>query len=195
MEKYFAIIVAVLMLAGAPPYLKDILNGKTKPERATWFIWSALGFIAFLAQFKLHGGWSLVFLGADAIGNLLVFILSFKYGVAGWSTTDKIALLVALIGLVVSVIVRQPVVALTGVVLADISGSALTIIKTYKYPDSETSITWIFLGTASLFGALSVGKLDWRLLLYPVYLSIATYGVFITQVLSRLIHSPKKTKI
>jgi hypothetical protein len=189
LAKYFAILVGILMIAGAPPYLKDILNGKTKPERATWFIWSILGVVAFLAQLKLHGKWSLIYLGADAIGNILVFCLSLKFGTAGWSLTDKIALAIAAIGIIVCLVYRQPLVALAGVIMADISGSTLTIIKTYKHPESETSITWIFLGTASLLGALSVGRLDWELLLYPVYLTVATYGVFITQVLSKALRS------
>jgi hypothetical protein len=188
LAKYFALLVGILMVAGAPPYLKDILKGKTRPERATWFIWSVLGVVAFVAQMKLHGRWSLIFVGVDAIGNILVFCLSLKLGIAGWSITDRIAIIIAAIAIAVSLISRQPVVALTGVILADLSGSALTIIKTYKQPESETSITWILLGTASLLGALSVGRLDWQLLLYPVYLTIATYGVFITQVLSRTLH-------
>jgi hypothetical protein len=186
MAEIFAIIVAVMMIAGAPPYLLDILKGKTKPQRASWFIWSLLGIIAFFSQLKLHGAWSLVFVGLDAIGNLLVFGLSFKYGSGGWGITDRIALVIALISLTISILLHQPVLALSGVILADMSGAVLTMVKTYKHPASETTITWLFLGTASLIGALSVGKLDWKLLLYPVYLSVANYGIVVAQ-----IYSPK----
>src|ERR1700733_1768922 len=112
MAEIFAIIVAVMMVAGAPPYLLDILKGKTKPQRASWFIWSLLGIIAFFSQLKLHGAWSLVFVGLDAIGNLLVFGLSFKYGSGGWGITDRIALVIALISLTISIVLHQPVLAL-----------------------------------------------------------------------------------
>jgi hypothetical protein len=183
-----------MMIAGAPPYFHDILKGKTKPERATWLIWSILGVVAFLSQIKLHGGWSLVFLGADALGNIAVFFLSLQYGVGGWALTDKIALVIAVISVTVSIITRNPVIALIGVVLADISGSALTILKTYRDPDSETTITWLFLGTAALLGALGVGHLNWRLLIYPLYLAVATFGVVATQYISRS-HRYVKTRI
>jgi hypothetical protein len=185
MAKIFAIIVALMMLLGAPPYFKDILRGKTKPERATWFIWSLLGIIAFISQLKLHGGWSLVFVGLDALGNLLVFGLSFRFGHGGWTRLDKVALAIALAGVLVSLHYHQPVIALTGVILADFSGAVLTIVKTFKAPETETTITWLLVGTASLLGALSVGKLDWSLLLYPLYLALANYAVIAAQVLGR----------
>lgn len=188
MAKYFAILVALMMLAGAPAYLRDILKGKTKPQRASWFIWTILGVTAFIAQLKLHGAWSLVFVGMDALGNIVVFCLSLKYGTGGWSISDKIALLVAILSVAVSLVYHEPFLALVGVVLADLSGALLTILKTYRLPDSETTITWLFLGSASLVGALSVGKLDWQLLLYPVYLALANYGVVVSQLAGRLAH-------
>jgi hypothetical protein len=188
MAKIFAIIVAIMMLLGAPPYFKDILGGKTKPERATWFIWSLLGTIAFISQLKLHGAWSLVFVGLDGLGNILVFGLSFRYGHGGWTVLGKVALAIALAGVLVSLHFHQPVIALAGVILADFSGGALTIIKTFKAPETETTITWLLIGTASLLGALSVGKLDFSLLLYPLYLAAANYAIVVAQMLGRASH-------
>ena len=185
MAEVFAIIAGVMLLAAGPPYLIDIIKGKTKPERATWFIWSVLGVIALISQIQLHGGWSLVFIGFDAFGSILVFSLSLHYGVGGWTRLDKIALSIAALGLAISLIVKVPTIALLGVVLADMSGAILTMIKTYKAPATETTITWLFVGTASLFGALSVGKLDASLLIYPVYLTLGTYGVVVAQMLGK----------
>lgn len=178
----------------APPYLFDILRHKTKPERTTWFIWSVLGVIALSAQLQVHGGWSLLFVGLDAAGNLLVFLLSLHFGVGGWKLLDKIALVVAAAGLITAYVVRQPVVALLGVVLADVSGATLTIIKTYKAPASETTITWLCIGTASLLSALAVGKWQAAALIYPVYLTVANYGVVVAQALGHLARKPARIK-
>lgn len=177
MAEWFALASGIILLAGAPPYLYDILKGKTKPERATWFIWSVLGIIAFISQASLHGGWSLVFIGIDAFGSILVFLLALKFGVGGWTRIDKIGLVIALIGVVISLAARQPTLAIIGVVLADLAGVALTVRKTFYKPRSETAITWFFIGTASLLGALSVGKWQLDLLLYPLYLAVANYSV------------------
>jgi hypothetical protein len=183
MEAIFAALSGLIILAGAPPYLIDILKGKTKPQRTTWFIWSVLGIIAFIAQVQLHGGWSLVYLGLDALGNLALFLLSLKYGVGGWTWVDKAALVIAAIGIVASFAVHQPVVAIFGVVLADMSGAFLTILKTLRAPGTETTITWIFLGSAALFSALAVGKWNAQLLLYPLYLVVADGAVLGAQLI------------
>lgn len=181
MEKWFAFASGLILLAGAPPYLIDILKGKTKPQRATWFIWSVLGVIAFISQLRLDGGWSLVFVGLDGLGSLLVFLLSLKFGTGGWARLDRLALVIALIGVGLSFVIKQPVLALLGVVLADLSGAVLTVLKTFRHPESETAITWFFVGTASLLGVFSVGKLNLGLLIYPAYLTLANYGVLAAQ--------------
>ena len=181
MAELFAILSGVILIAGAPPYLIDILKGKTRPERATWFIWSVLGTIAFFSQLSLHGNWSLVFVGLDGLGSIIVFLLALKYGVGGWTRLDKVALAIAATGLGISFIARSPTIALSGVVLADMSGLALTVRKTFQDPSSETTITWFFIGTSALLGTLSVGKLQFNLLLYPVYLMLGNYLVLVAK--------------
>jgi hypothetical protein len=173
----FAAISAVIIIAGAPPYVIDIFKGKTRPERATWLIWAVLGTIAFLSQLSLHGGWSLVFVGLDGLGSILVFLLSLRYGVGGWTWLDQIALVIAAIGVVTSLVAHNPTFALCGVVVADLSGTVLTVRKTFLAPSTETTITWFMVGTAALLGVFSVGKWQMDLLIYPVYLMLANYSV------------------
>jgi hypothetical protein len=184
----FGILSGVVIFFGGPPYLFDILKGKTKPQRTTWFIWTVLGVISFTSQLKLGAHWSLVYVGLNAAGNIAVFLLSLKYGVGGWRKLDILALCIATVGVIIAVTVDSPLVALLGSILADFSGTSLTLYKTYQQPSTETSITWFFLGTSSLFAALAVGKLDFSLLLYPLYLSVVTYGVLVMQWLSAIIH-------
>jgi len=184
--EWFAIGSALIVLAGAPFYLFDILKGTTKPERTTWFIWSLLSLIAFGSQLKLGARWSLLFVGLDSIGNLVVYLLSLKYGVGGWKLQDKWALAVAGIGLIMSFVLHSPLLALSGVILADIAGFALTIYKAYRLPSSETVITWLFLGLSSGLAAAAVGHWYFQLLLYPVYLSMMCFLVPIAQGFGRL---------
>lgn len=184
LPELFGILSGVVILFGGPPYLLDILKGKTKPQRTTWFIWTVLGVISFTSQLKLGAHWSLVYVGLNAAGNITVFLLSLKYGIGGWRKLDVLALCIATVGVIIAVTVDSPLIALLGSILADFSGTSLTLYKTYLQPSTETSITWFFLGTSSLFAALAVGKMDFSLLLYPLYLSVVTYGVLVMQWLS-----------
>jgi len=189
----FAILSAVIVLIGAPFYAVDIFKGRTKPERTTWFIWSVLGVIAFVSQRALHAHWSLVYAGIDALGSLIVFGLSLKYGVGGWTVLDRFALIIALIGVVIAVLAHAPIVAILGVMLADGAGAVLTIRKTYRQPSSETAITWFGVGTSALLGALSVHSFRPSLLIYPLYVAIVAYAVLLAKSLGKVSQSFPKT--
>src|SRR5487761_1569093 len=181
LSEVFGILSGVVIFFGGPPYLFDILKGKTKPQRTTWFIWTILGVISFTSQLKLGAHWSLEYVGLNAARNLAVFLLSLKYGIGGWRKLDILALCIATLGVIIALTVHSPLVALLGSILADFSGTSLTLYKTYLQPSTETTITWFFMGTSALCATLSVGKLDFSLLLYPVYLSVVTYGVIVAQ--------------
>lgn len=177
--------VVIFCLAG-PPYILDTIHGKTKPQRATWLIWTVLGTIAFVSQVALGASWSLVFTGLDTCGSLLVLLLSIWYGVGGWSRLDRLALLVAAGGVIVSLLAGAPVLAILGVILADLSGTILTVRKVFLHPDSETTVTWLLIGVGSLCGVASVQRLDVGLLLYPAYLCLVNWSVPVAQAASRI---------
>jgi hypothetical protein len=189
---------AVSVLAfifAAPPYIIDTLRGKTKPERAAWFIWSVLGVIAFVAQLELGATWSLLFTGLDTAGCILAFLLSLRYGVGGWTLLDKVALGIAASGVVISLAAHAPIVALGGVILADTSGSFLTIRKTFLMPESETTISWLLVSLGALCSLLLVGTLNVRLLLYPAYLFVANASIVLAQRLGRMYYRAKQRRL
>lgn len=183
MKELFALVSAILILLAAPPYVIDTLKGKTKPERVTWLIFSILGLIAFISQLSLGASWSLVFSGLDTAASMLVFGLSIKYGVGGHTKLDIGALVIASIGVVLAIAAKQPIISLLGVIVADLSGMLLSIKKVYLDPSSETTISWLLVGTASLFGLLAAGELSVGILLYPFYLMLANYAVPFAQFL------------
>lgn len=185
MAELFAVLSGIIVLIGAPFYLFDILKGKTKPQRTTWFIWSVQGIVAVVSQAQLGAHWSLWFAGLSAAGNISVLLLSLKYGVGGWQKLDAAALVIAVVGVVISVIAKAPLIALIGVVIADLAGTVPTLKKVYRLPDTETSITWFALGTSALLAIGSVGTFRWSLLIYPLYYALANYSVLVSQLLGR----------
>ncbi len=186
MFQIFAAVSVVFFLLAVPPYIIDTLKGKTKPERATWFVFSVLGIIAFISQAKLGATWSLVFSGVDTLGSLIILGLSIKSGVGGWTRLDRIALVIAATGVVIAVFAHQPIIALLGNIMADISGTILTMYKTFHAPDTETTISWLLTGTSAFMGVLSVGSWNIALLLYPMYIMLANYAIPATQLVGRL---------
>lgn len=186
MQRLFIIIETILIIAAAPPYIIDTLKRKTKPERATWLILSVLSVIGFIAELKVGVNWGLVFLGLDAATSITVFALSIPFGVGGSTPLDRYALAIASLGVIVALVVDKPIVALFGTILADIAGTSLTIRKAYLEPSTETTISWLLVGVAACFSVLAIGKIEFALLVWPVYLAVANLAVPAAQGIGRL---------
>src|SRR5579883_1297764 len=151
----FAALSVVFALGAIPPYIMSTVRGQTRPERATWAIFSVINAVAFVSQMLLGARWSLVFAGMDMLGSLTVFGLSIWRGVGGWTPLDRLAFAMAVVGVAISLAVKAPFIALLGVMLADISGTVPTVVKTFREPQSEFGVSWLLTGTSALFGAFA----------------------------------------
>lgn len=181
----FGYISAILSILMVVPYIRDILLLKTKPERASWFIWTVLGFIAFFSQLAKGATDSLWLTGGQTLAVLIIVLLSIRYGVGGLTKRDIRALIAAGIGLILWYVTKEAAWALLIVIAIDSVGTLLTAIKSYENPESETLSTWILSGTSGIFGALAVGSFHPILLVYPLYIVIANYTIVTTMLLGR----------
>jgi hypothetical protein len=173
----FGILSAVVNTIGMIPYVKDVFKHKTKPERATWWIWLALGAVAISAQVAAGSTWSLFMVGAQTAAVATIAFLSLKYGYGTFKRKDFISLIIAMFGLMLWKITSDPLYALLIVVAVDAIAVWLTATKTWKAPNTETLIAWIFSSLAGLFGLLAVGKIDLAQIIYPLYILIANSTV------------------
>ncbi len=181
----FGYISALLSILMVVPYIRDIFLLKTKPERASWFIWTVLGFIAFFSQLAKGATDSLWLTAGQTLAVLIIVILSIKYGAGGFTKRDIRALIAAGIGLILWYITNEAAWALFFVIAIDSIGTLLTAVKAYEDPESETFSTWIMSGTSGIFGALAVGVLNPVLLAYPLYLVVANYLIVVMILLGK----------
>ncbi len=185
MQEILGYASGILIAISVIPYVRDIFLLKTKPERMTWFIWSVLLTIAFFAQFSEGGTWSLITTGVDWLGVVIIFILSIKYGMGGTTKLDKLALVGSGIGLLIWYLTNEPLFALLIVLLIDFSAGMLTIIKTYKEPATETLSAYLICGTGRLLGVLSVGEINFSLIIFPLWICILNYTIAATIILGK----------
>lgn len=165
------IISGILAIIGHIPYIRDIILKRTKPERASWLIWSVLGGIAFFSQLA-KGATNSLWLGLDTVGVIVTVILSIKYGMGGFAKRDLFSLIFASIGIVLWFFTKEPIAALIIVILVDFAGAILTITKSYEHPETETLSTFVLCSIAGFFAVLAVGELNFPLLLYPFYIGV-----------------------
>lgn len=185
MQEILGYSSGVLILLSTIPYVRDILKGKTKPERATWFIWSILMVIAFFSQWTKGATFSNILTIGDAIAIFITFILSIKYGTGGFKKRDKLAIVGSMFSLIFWYFTKEPAVALLIIIFIDFLGGSLTILKAYEDPESETMIAWFMAGGAGLLGILSVGEINFILLVFPVYVFLINTSIGLTILISK----------
>ena len=74
-----------------------------------------------MVQVKVGATWSLFFSGLDLLGSMTVLALSLRYGVGGTERRDILALIIAVVGLIISLTVHEPIIAIIGVIVADLA--------------------------------------------------------------------------
>jgi F0F1-type ATP synthase assembly protein I len=175
------LIAGVLAAASYVPYVFDIVRKKVKPERASWLIWSLLVGIALFAQLFKGAEDSLWFTLFDSAGAFVIFLLSIKYGVGGLTKRDIRGLIGAGIGLLLWYLTKDPIWALVITIIVDAIAVALNVAKTLEDPKSETYLMWSTVSFAAILGMISVGELNYGLLVYPFYIFLANFSVVVAK--------------
>ena len=171
---------AVLFIAGDVPYVLDTFSGKTHPHRVTWGVFTLLNAIGFANQYASGASSSLWLFGAGALMTGLIFLGSLRGGEGGKSKADVICLVAALLGVSLWFLLKSPTYSIFANIIADAAALWPTYKKAWQRPESETRVAWL-VGTLSVvLDAISVGKLDWRLLILPLASTILQgYVVFL----------------
>ena len=148
----FIIIGTLIGAVGSLAYLINTVKGKVKPNRVSFLLWSVVPFIAFFAQIKQGVGLVALMTFSTGFLPLTVFIASFVNKEAEWKLTmfDLICGILSIVGLALWMITKLPNVAIFFSIVADGLAAVPTIVKAYKYPDTEIAWPWI----ATVFGVI-----------------------------------------
>ena len=165
-------LAGAISLLGFVPYIIAIAQGKTRPNRATWWIWTVVGAMlcaSYYASGARHALWVPL---SYVIGPLAMALLSLKYGEGGWDRFDRTCLAGSLLSLVVWWLARSPLVALMANIGIDLLGAVPTIRKAYRAPAAESLLSWLVFLLADTLNLCAIGSWSLATALYPVYLFI-----------------------
>lgn len=154
----FSILSACIGLAVFYPYIRDIIQGTTRPHLYTWLIWLITQGIATAGALLGGGGFGAYNL---LIGTIIVFfvcLLSLRYGSKNITASDTIVLLSALGALIAWWQLNNPALALAVAIIIDTLGYFPTYRKTYYEPSSETLSTWVGFVIATLCALLALSE-------------------------------------
>ena len=166
------LLSATVFLIGDYAYFRDTLLGKTAPQRVTWGVAFLLNSIGFANQYASGASNSLWLFGASVLATAAIFGASLSKGVGGYSKLDIFAIVTAFIGVGLWVVFESPVLSIISTLVVVLVSMVPTIAKAKKHPQSETRVTWLLGAISTLMATVSVGELNWTLLILPVNATI-----------------------
>lgn len=172
-----AILGIILQLVGFVPYIVDIFKGKTKPERASFWIFTLLIVITIAAQISQGLTWATVMLIVWALSTGSIAVLSLKYGYGRFKRRDFISVGVAILGVGLWWLTNQPLISVLIVICVDFAGFWLTLVKTWEAPHTETMIAWFLSGLGAACALIATASLDPVQVSYLLYSVIANLGI------------------
>ena len=93
------------------------------------------------------------------------------------SASDAALIAMAGGGVLGWILADEPLVAIAGVIVADLIATVMMTPKTYRDPASETLATFAFASLGGALGAGAVGAPDLSLLAYPIYYCVCNAAI------------------
>lgn len=176
---WLGVVAGLVGLLAFGPYIMATLLGVTRPNRATWAIWSLVGVMLATSYFSASGERVTIWVPISyVIGPIVTALLSIWYGVGGWTRLDRLCLIIAAISAVMWWLTGQPVLALLLNLLVDLVGVIPTLRKAYNEPESEDRLAWTMSCLANGLNVLALNPFriaEWTFAesVYPLYMFVA----------------------
>jgi len=180
LNQNFVIIGALIGAVGSVAYLVDTVRGKVKPNRVSFLLWSIAPLIAFAAQIDQGVGLESLMTFSTGFLPLTTFIASFVNKKAEWKITkfDIGCGVLSILGLILWLVTKVGNLAITFSILADALAAIPTLVKAYRYPDTELAWPWI----ATVFGViltlLTLNRLTFANSGFIIYILIVNTIIF-----------------
>lgn len=172
------IINAISSLA----YVIDTIKGKIQPNRVTYFLWSFAPLVAYAAQIAQDVGVQSLMTLSVGIFPLIIFLSSFLNKKAYWKLTlfDLSCGLLSFIGLFLWYITRIGNIAIVFSITADLLATLPTIVKGYRYPETEIGWPWLLTSIGGLLTLVSIQHWNFANYGFPLYYTITMFFLFLT---------------
>ncbi len=184
-KEIFSILAIALTFIAFIPYIRSILQGKTKPHVFSWIIWASVTFIVFLAQLADKGGAGAWPIGVSGIITLYVAILAYlKKSDMEITKKDWFFFIIAMAAIPFWYLTSNPLWAVVILTAVDLTGFAPTFRKAYSYPYEEQLIFFFLMASRNLIAIMALENYSLTTVLFPAATALACI-LFIQMVIYR----------
>lgn len=167
----FVIVGVIIVTLGTLSYLVDTLKGRVKPNRVSFFMWSIAPLIAFAAQLRQGVGIQSLMTFSVGFLPLLIFIATFFNKKSEWKLTrfDFVCGFLSVVGLGLWLITRVGNIAIFFSIMADGLAGIPTLVKAYRYPETESAWPWLAAFLNPVFTILTITQWNFAYTALPIY--------------------------
>jgi len=179
-----AVAIALTFIAFFP-YIRSILQNKTKPHVFSWAIWGAVTFVVFLAQLADKGGAGAWPIGVSGLITIYVACLAyFKKSDRSTTRTDWLFLVAAMTSLPFWYFTSDPLWAVVILTTVDLIGFGPTFRKAYSHPNEEKLTFFVIITVRNLIAITALQHYSMTTVLFPALTALACV-IFILMVTYR----------
>ncbi|MGI8419257.1 MAG: hypothetical protein ACR2LN_01285 [Candidatus Levyibacteriota bacterium] len=180
MNTFFGILSFILSFGATIPYVIDIIKGRARPARSTRILFLLLMLVTLIVQSHEFTSGVLLLTAGELATQIVLFVLSIKYGMGGLARLDIICYGAFIISLTTYLLTRDAALSLTLLVLTDLIAFLPTIVKIWRDPTSDTWVFYVVGGMAAATASLLARNSNsYTELVFPAY-------IFITNTLAAL---------
>jgi hypothetical protein len=172
LNENFVLLGAVFNVIGGISYLISTIKGKTKPNRITWFLWFLAPAVAFSAEISQGVGIRSLMTFMVGFNPLLIFLASFINKKSQWNITrfDLICGALSIIGLLFWYLTKVGNVAILFSIIADGLAGIPTILKSFKYPETENYKVFLGGAISAIITLLTIKIWTFAQYAFPTYI-------------------------
>ena len=160
----------LLQLTGQISYIVSIFRGRTKPNLVSWFIWMLAPLIGFFFIVKAGASFSAlpIFMGGFGPFLVILFSIFIKNGYWKINTFDLYCGALALLALIFYVATHSLGISILFAMLADFLAAIPTMVKSWKFPETENSLIYFFAMTSSILGLLTIKNWSFSIAIFNI---------------------------
>lgn len=175
-----------LTFAAFYPYLRDILQGTTKPHVFSWVIWGSTTFVVFLAQLEAGAGVGAWPIGVSGVITALIAIAAYvKRADITITRMDWLFFAAAISSLPLWYATSNPTFAVVILTLVDLLGFGPTARKVYMKPESESLTTFGLFATRNAIAVLALENFSVATVLFPATIGMACMLLILIMLIRR----------
>ena len=172
--QYLVFLGAAVTLVFNIPYAWASIRGRIRPNKVSWLLWTVAPAIGFFAALSKGWTWGEFPVLVSFASTGLIFLCSFVNRKSYWAIErfDIICGTLSVVALIVWGLTKNPALAIVLAILSDIMASIPTLVKSWRYPETETwepFAAGVFNAGTSFF-AMTIWS--FTTLTFPIYLVV-----------------------